>query len=166
MPGSVRENDADVIEFVKANGIRTILDVGPGRGTYSRILRDYVYHMDALEVWRPYIAKYRLREQYCRVLIGDMRGWERFNYDLVIFGDCMEHVTRDEAIKVWETAAGQAKFGMISTPLVHYPQGALKGNPHEVHVQEDQTPEDIRRDFGPFVLDRVYEITGTFIKEF
>lgn len=166
MPGSRRENDADVIAFVKEKGIRTILDVGPGRGTYSRILRDTVPHIDALEVWAPYITTYRLREQYCNVYLGDMRRWERWNCDLVIFGDCLEHVSREEAIAVWNRAGEQATYGLISTPIVHYPQGALKGNPHEIHIQEDQTPDDIRRDYGPFIVDKVYQVTGTFIREF
>jgi hypothetical protein len=165
VPGSVRENDADVRAFVTEHGIRTALDVGPGRGTYSRILSDLIPVMDAVEVWRPYIGRYQLYDKYRTVTLGDVRDHGKFDYDLVIFGDVLEHMPREDALAVWTRAGGSARFTLMSVPIICYPQGALKGNPHEVHVQEHLTPDDVRRDYGPFVLDRAYEITGTFIRQ-
>ena len=41
----------------------TILDVGPGEGTYYNLLNDYFTNMDAVEVWEPYINQYNLRNK-------------------------------------------------------------------------------------------------------
>ena len=54
---------------------------------------------------------------------------------------------------------------MLSVPIIHFPQGELWNNPYEVHQQEHLHPEDLERDYGPFVARLEYQITGTFIKE-
>jgi predicted TPR repeat methyltransferase len=168
MPGSARENDYDVKAFVKTHSIKKVLDVGAGSGTYGKMLGDLVKTIDAVEVWNPYINEFELTSIYNSVRVIDARNIAEAvfaEYDLVIFGDILEHMTADEAKAVWKKASF-AKYGLISVPIIHYPQGAEYGNPYEVHVQEHMHPEDIRKDYGPFILDREYEITGTFIKEF
>ena len=40
-----------------------ILDVGPGRGTYSELLRDFGYKMDCVEIWEPYSHKFDLKKK-------------------------------------------------------------------------------------------------------
>lgn len=168
MPYSARENDADVLQFVRDNDIKWVLDIGAGSGTYGHLLRSHVERIEAVEVWEPYIKNFNLENIYYRVSNVDVReiSEEEFgNFDLVIFGDILEHLSREDSMQVWERAS-EAKYGLISVPIVHYPQGAEFGNPYEVHVQEHMHPEDIRRDYGPFVFDKEYEVTGTFIKEF
>jgi predicted TPR repeat methyltransferase len=166
MPGSARENDADVRAFAAEHEITTVLDVGPGIGTYADLLDDLVPVIDAVEVWQPYIAEFDLPGKYRRVIHGDVRAHAEFDYDLIVFGDVLEHMSRDDALTVWKTAGQAARYGLISVPIVHYPQDAWGGNPHEAHVQEDLIPDDIRADYGPFVFERLYEVTGTFIREF
>lgn len=168
MPYSARENDADVIAFVKENKIKTVLDVGAGSGTYGRLLAPYVNTIEAVEIWQPYIERFNLRDIYDKVIERDVRELRQRNfgfYDLVVFGDVLEHMSRDESLVLWE-AASVADYGLISVPIIHYPQGEEEGNPYEVHVQEHMEPDNIRRDYGPFVFEREYEVTGTFIKKF
>lgn len=168
MPYSARENDADVVQFVKDHNIKWVLDIGAGSGTYGHLLAPLVERIEAVEVWEPYIDQFNLRSLYYRVSNVDVREIteEEFgNFDLVVFGDILEHMSKEEALAVWERAS-EAKYGLISVPIIHYPQGVEFGNPYEVHVQEHMHPEDIRRDYGPFVFDKEYEVTGTFIKEF
>jgi hypothetical protein len=167
MPGSVRENDTDLREFVLKHSIRTVLDVGPGRGTYSKVLRGLMLTIDAVEIWRPYIRRYDLPRQYRKVIHGDIRDEPIYGgeYDLVIFGDVLEHMTRLEALDCWQRARLAARYVMMSVPIIHYPQRASHGNPYEEHVQEHLTPDIIRDDYGPFVEDWTYEVTGTFIAE-
>ena len=168
MPFSERENDEEVLTFVKNNNIKRVLDVGAGSGTYSELLRQHVDFIVGVEIWEPYIGRFNLASKYDKVINEDIRGWPSFfyeSYDLVIFGDVLERMTKAESMAVW-TKAHQAKFGLISVPIIHYPQGEVFGNPYEEHVQEHMRPEDIRKYYGPFVFEREYEITGTFIKEF
>ena len=163
MPGSIRENNTDLRQFVIDNQIRTVLDVGPGRGTYAHVLDGLGLSMDAVEIWRPYIRRYDLTRIYRRVLHKDIREHNVFAYDLVLFGDVLEHMPHLDSTMVWDTAKRQARFVMMSVPIIHYPQEASHGNPYEKHVQEHLTPETVRAHYGPFVLDRVYAVTGTFI---
>ena len=178
MPGSIRENDQFVREFVFNNHVNTALDVGAGQGTYFDLLHDLVPGgLDGIEVWQPYIEQYDLRNKYVWLYEGDARTEidlviERYAtlpkkfYDLVIFGDVLEHMTEAESLELWKKASQIARYGLISVPIVHYPQDAVGGNPYEVHVQEHLTPEHIRATFGPFDHEALYPWTGTFIKRF
>lgn len=169
MPGSVREND----EFVKRivmEEIRpdSILDVGPGQGTYSDLLSPLcdTWEFDAIEVWLPYVKEFELDSKYDFVWVRDVRKHNDFDYDLVIFGDVLEHMTLADAKAVWEKAGEEAGWGMISVPIIHYPQGAEHGNPYEVHVQDHLSVEDIEEHFGPFEFQETYEVTATFFRRF
>lgn len=168
MPQSIRENDADVIKFVEGHDIKTVLDVGAGRGIYGEMLRPYVDRIDAVEVWKPYISEFDLPKIYDSVVVQDIRYMPMpdTTYDLIVFGDVLEHMGADESKMVWKWAAHFCKYGLISVPIIHWPQGAENGNPYEVHVQEHMTSKQIRRDFGPFVFERNYNVTGTYIKRF
>jgi predicted TPR repeat methyltransferase len=167
MPGSVRENDEFVRNWVADNNIKEVLDIGAGKGTYSDLLIDLVDHIDAVEIWSPYITEYGLEKKYDYIYAQDVRTFEPVNdYDLVIFGDVLEHMTEAEAVDVWNRMQEFAKAGLISVPIIHYPQGAEFNNPFEVHVQEHLTPADIRSTYGPFDDEAIYQITGTFIRRF
>lgn len=174
MPGSIRENNDDLIAFVHANQIRTVLDVGVGRGTYSRILRRHVERIDGIEAWEPYVEQYALRSRYATLTLADVRDLaaadSRFDgYDLVIFGDVLEHMTPTEAAEVWTWAHGVASWGMISLPREHWPQGAERGNPFEAHDHEHITGEDLvapGHPFGPFDHAWSYPRTTTVIRRF
>jgi hypothetical protein len=170
VPFSARENDKEVVWFVQQYGISSVLDIGAGSGTYSDLLKPYVEVIDAVEVWEPYIQQFRLEDKYGIIHRQDVRDlhidhWD--GYDLVIFGDVLEHMSKEDSLNLWgglEICA--VDYGLISIPIVHYPQGAEFGNPYEVHVQEHVTPEELRRDYGPFICEWEYNTTGTFIKEF
>lgn len=168
MPGSVRENDQFVRDFVQTHGIYKILDVGAGSGTYARLLEDLPVVLDAIEAWEPYINEYNLNMFYRDVHLVDVRDTEILkafakNYDLVIFGDILEHMSEEDSVRVW-SEAGSARWRLASVPVIHYPQGAECGNPFEVHVQEHLTEPKMEELFGPFDYSKVFDITGTFIK--
>lgn len=166
MPNSIRENDADVQRFVTENAavIKRVLDVGPGEGTYHRLLAPLVDEMDAVEIWEPNIELYGLRYRYNNVTLGDIRDyeWPDGHYDMVIFGDVLEHLTVPDALSVFNKALASAKCVLVSVPIVHFPQGSIAGNHAETHLIEDPQVELIPFMGIPLVAWR-YEWTGTFI---
>lgn len=169
MPHSLRENDRMVLDFVRANHVKRILDVGVGCGTYAHLLGG-VANLDAIEVWRPYVQQYDLDRLYDAVYVGDVRDIAKSNdwnlsYDLIIFGDVMEHMTLDEAKAVWGWAHRVAVYGLISVPVVHWPQEGTE-NPYEAHVQEHLTVEQVLAHFGPFQDWSKFDQTATFIRRF
>lgn len=114
-----------------------ILDVGAGWGKYRDLLPEYP-KMDACEVWGPYVAEELLSSRYktlwhCDVL--DMLD-DLPRFDLVIFGDVLEHLKRPDAQRVIRTC----RNAVVVVPF-RYPQGEEEGNPYEYHWQADLTPQ-------------------------
>ena len=76
----------------------TVLDIGPGVGTYAKLLAGPdVSGLIGLEIWEPYVQTYRLREYYDEIIIGDARLVDLPQADVVILGDVAEHMTEVEA---------------------------------------------------------------------
>lgn len=146
----------------------SVLDVGAGMGTYAKILYPFIPNLiiDAIEVWQPYIEKYQLKDKYRNVYAIDARKHNDYNYDLVIFGDVLEHMPKDDAIQLWEKVSQQAQFALISIPIVHMPQHIIDGNPYEVHEEEDWSVESVLEEFKGIVEYKAFAETGIFIAYF
>jgi len=140
MPGSWREGKRAIAIYLRclfgAGEEVRILDVGPGEGTYARLLRPALPKAEfiCLEIFEPYRERFGLDKLYDRVIIGDARTYEPdFPADVVIFGDVLEHMAREEALDVLRRHCARARAVVVSVPIVPFPQGAIGGNPHEVH---------------------------------
>ena len=114
-----------------------ILDVGAGSGTYALLLGDY-FELDAVEVYKP-SADY-IKERYRRVFNEDIRDFKYEHYDIVLFGDVLEHLEVEEAQKVLDYAISRADEVIVAVPY-QYKQGVIDGNEYEIHKQDDLTPE-------------------------
>lgn len=138
---SYDDGKAEIVEWVKRNfqSGSTCLDVGACDGKWSDLLGDYLI-MDAVEIFRPNVEKHHLFRKYRGVFVGDIAEY-RFNwYDLVIFGDVIEHMTVEQAQEVLTYAKGHCHDMIVSVPFL-YPQDAIYGNPWEKHIQDDLTEE-------------------------
>lgn len=155
-----------VVQHILDIGARHVLDVGAGAGGWADALRQGGYKgtLTAVEVWEPYIYAYRLLERYDVVLQRDVRHiepWTFAAYDVVIFGDVLEHMTRDEALQVWDRAQ-RARNAAIAIPIVHYCQGALNDNPFEEHVVADWTHEGVLAAFPGITDSQAFTVTGAY----
>lgn len=115
-----------------------ILDVGAGWGKYRDLLPDYE-NIDAVEIWDPYIHAERLRDRYRQVYsmdVADMHPELLGSYDLVIFGDVLEHLPQRAARNVLRLV-----FHAVVIVPFEYPQGPEQNNPYEEHIQDDLTPD-------------------------
>ena len=139
----------DRIAGIAAEKPVSVLDIGPGVGTYAKLLRGLpVSRVVGLEAWEPYVTTYRLHEHYDEVIVGDARTTDLPAADVVILGDVVEHMTRDEGVELWRRCAEAARRAVyLSIPIVHYPQHEIEGNPYEVHVEEDWSHEDVLATF-------------------
>lgn len=145
-----------------------ILDVGAGSGTYADALRTagYAGTIDAVEVWSNYVSKYHLDTKYRHVINKDVRDLELFDYDVVIFGDVLEHMTKEEAVKVWERVSAQADYALIAIPIIHYHQGEIDGNPFETHVKDDWSNEEVIDTFPGIVASWTGDVVGAYWAKF
>jgi len=145
-----------------------ILDIGAGSGTYADALKEnnYTGTIDAVEVWPQYIEKYFLKKKYRFVYNEDVRQFKNFDYDVVIFGDILEHMTKDEAIKVWEKVSSQADYALIAIPIIHYHQGEIDGNPYERHIKDDWTHEEVLDTFSNITSSWTGDVVGAYWAKF
>lgn len=119
---------------------KRILDVGPGIGTYSDLLRSSGYRIDAVEIYEPYIEKYNLREKYDNVFVGSIVTFDINDYDFIILGDVLEHIPKNYAKELIRDIVNAKKECLVAIPY-EMEQGEHEGNIYETHHQPDLTHE-------------------------
>ena len=115
-----------------------ILDVGACDGKWRELLPEYV--MDAVEIYKPYAEKLT---GYRYVFCMDAVNFEYQFYDMILFGDVVEHMTVADAQKVIRYAQQRCKDMVVAVPF-EYVQGPVDGNRWQAHIQDDLTPEVFR----------------------
>jgi trans-aconitate methyltransferase len=136
VPHSSPEGKAWSVARIVDLGPTRILDVGPGIGTYVDLLRPVMpnSHWTGLEFHEPYVTRYDLTRKYDALIVGDVRAYTwSSDWDMVIFGDVLEHLDLPEAMSAWRAALRRSKHVLASIPIVHYPQGECEGNINESH---------------------------------
>lgn len=115
-----------------------ILDVGPGIGTYSILLRELGYPMDCIEIWEPYVQEYKLHEKYDNVYVSNILDFDISEYDYIILGDVLEHIDAEGGQKLINSIINSGKQCLVAVPY-EMEQGEYYGNVHETHLQPDLT---------------------------
>lgn len=137
----------EVCNWIRKNFAKdaSILDAGACDGKWHHKLPEY-RNMDAVEAYEPnlkYLSGYRT------VFHEDIRDFRFDYYDLIIFGDIIEHLTVEQAQAVLEYAKPRCRDMIIAVPFLYW-QGALGGNPYEVHIQDDLTAENFEQRYPGF----------------
>lgn len=129
---------------------KRILDVGPGDGTYSKLLRGEGYRIDAVEIFAPYIERFGLRSQYDTVFIKDILQFRWTDYDMLILGDILEHLPVDKAQQLIKDLHSQHKQCLVAVPYMMH-QDQYEDNQYEAHQQEDLAPEVMKERYPELV---------------
>lgn len=129
----------------------TILDVGPGCGTYYDLLNDYFTTFDGVEAFAPNIDRYDLRNKYRNVYNKDIKDFEFDYYDIIIIGDVLEHLSIEDAQKVIKYCENRCKQLIVAVPYT-MPQDAVEGNIYEIHKQDDLTIENMKERYPSLKL--------------
>lgn len=150
--GSYNYGKTEIVEWVKKTFPKgsTCLDVGACDGKWWYLLGDYL-KMDCVEIFKPNVYVHELMMKYERTFIKDIAdfhyGYGR--YDLIIFGDVLEHMTVEKAQNVLEYAKPRCKDMIIAIPYL-YTQPPIYGNPWEEHIQNDLTDEIFNQRYKGF----------------
>lgn len=139
MPGSASHGKNNIKDWVEAqDDIKTIVDIGAGGGTYPRLLGSG-YTWIGIEIFEPYVDKFKLLDYYQEIVIGDVV--DLFNMakepkgDLIIFGDVLEHIDKYAAKNLLRKALAKFKHVVVSIPMEDsYPGKEHYGNIHERHI--------------------------------
>jgi predicted TPR repeat methyltransferase len=163
MSYSLKSGKAETLAWFQANEatIKTVVDIGPGSGTYIKLIReDAQCCADAnwigVEIWKPYIEEFNLERRYTQVLNQDVRtvDWTVLNPDVVIAGDVLEHMTKEDAIILVDRILQVSKTLIVSIPIRYMPQDEhAYPNPHEEHVKDDWSHEEVMATWGKYVKD-------------
>lgn len=140
---SLNIGKAEAVSYITKHFKRgdTCLDVGACDGKWADLLNGYMT-IDAVEIYAPNIAKHDLVPKYRNIYIADIRKLQYNDYDLIIFGDVLEHMSVKEAQDVLSYAWDKCDDLIVAVPYLwvnrsHY------GNPYEVHIQDDLTPRNV-----------------------
>lgn len=142
----------------------TILDVGAGCGTYWNLIGNFYKNMDAVEVFKPNIENYELENKYREVYNGNIKTFKYSDYDIVIFGDVIEHLTVKEAQKVLNYAYNHCIEMIVAVPYM-CEQGEYAGNKYEIHKQDDLTQENMLERYPMLKLLYADELYGYYVKD-
>jgi predicted TPR repeat methyltransferase len=163
MSFSLKSGKAETLAWFQANksSINTIVDIGVGSGTYIKLIKEEAHCcVDAtwigVEIWKPYIEEFKLESRYTRILNQDTRtvDWSALNPDVVIAGDVLEHMTKDDAVALVDRILAVAKTLIVSIPIRYMPQDEhAYENPHEAHIKDDWSHNEVMATWGHYVFD-------------
>jgi hypothetical protein len=163
MPGSVIFGKKIIDKWLKKQkDIKTIVDIGAGMGNYPKLFGG-AYQYIAIEIWAPYIEQYNLHELYKEIIVGDVRHIKLPKGDCAILGDIVEHLPKDDALKVLDRVDKKYKHVIISIPVGGMVQGSSQGNKFEAHLSfwEFQELSNILKHYK---VKKQEEYIGVFIK--
>ena len=140
----------------------TCLDVGACDGKWGKLLNDYLI-MDTIEIYEPNITKHNLNKIYRHAFKGDVRDFIYKHYDLIIFGDVLEHMSVEEAHKVLEYAWDRCRDLIVAVPY-QWVNRSHYGNPWEIHIQDDLTPKNVLERYPKLKPLFIYERYGYYTK--
>jgi len=117
---------------------KSVLDVGAGAGKYGRMVKGILplTRIVGIEPTKVYIEKYKLAECYDQIHEETLREYCARNsgdrYDVVLFGDVLEHFFRSEAIDFIDYFLYRSEWVVVIFPS-RMPQDDVEGNAFEIH---------------------------------
>lgn len=114
-----------VVELVTTVHPERVLDVGPGRGKFGVLLREYVAdlkRLDAVEAWPGYVTP-RLKAIYDHVYqrdVCELTDAHLAEYDLVLMSEVIEHLQKDVGLALLDRIPGRV---VVTTPAEFFYNG-------------------------------------------
>jgi hypothetical protein len=115
-----------------------LLDVGAGAGKNGALIKQVNQNifLEGIEPTQEYIDKYNLNTYYNKLYQKDLQTFAKDHstnkYDIVIFGDVLEHLLRSEVIDYIDYFAYRANWIIAIWPT-NLPQDNVGGNHFEIH---------------------------------
>lgn len=164
MPYSLKGGKEQTAQWFSAhqNDIKRILDIGPGSGTYARLIKEEHnickdVEWVGVEIWTPYIEKYNLKSLYNHIINEDARklDWNSLGqFSVAIAGDVLEHMTKEEAMVLVNNILDHCDTLIVSIPISHMPQDEHSyENPHEAHIKDNWTHEEVLETWNDYIFN-------------
>lgn len=172
MPVSMPAHISRCVSLIVEMQPRSVLDIGMGFGLWGFLCREYLdvfpgrvwpeqweVRIDGIELFEPYIMAHQ-RAIYSNIIIGDIRKLAPTldHYDLIIAGDVIEHLDKDDGEDVVDALYDKADRAlMVNIPLgENWDHPETYGNPGELHRSVWHA-----EDFYPYPhVVQFYEVQG------
>ena len=143
MPYSYDYFKVDVVNHIikKFPHTTKILDVGAGSGKYGSMLRYNFNHIDAIEIFEPYIDHFNLKSIYNNVYNANIMDFDIDMYNYIIMGDIIEHLSVEDAHNLLSKIHFYNKQCLVAVPY-KMEQGEVYDKIYETHLQPDLTQEN------------------------
>lgn len=144
MPYSDTSTRTWVFNHLIGKEVRSFVDLGAGAGTAKEFYGPWFPKASwtAIEAWEPYVDRFALSSRYDHLLVGDARKIDLPEADVYLVGDVLEHMSKEDALALWDRVRAVSRIQILSLPIIHYPQGAEYGNPYEEH-KHHWTPVEV-----------------------
>lgn len=143
------QNISYVVDVIKTINPYKILDFGMGFGRWGILAREFLEvwgdenysgkwkrQIDGVEVFPDYIKPYH-QYFYSNIYMEEGYEWLKkcsLKYDLVIFGDVIEHFEKSRGLELIEKALSISQFILINIPLgENWEQSEKNKNKFEEH---------------------------------
>lgn len=138
MPYSASTLDSLSQGIIQVLNPTSVLDIGAGAGKYGRMIRNLLpqCHTTAIEMDAEYIESFDLRNVYDEVIEAEATtiiNNPRVRYDLVIIGDCIEHLRKSDAIDLLEFLVYRSRYIKVVYPY-KFQQDDTDGHAQEAHI--------------------------------
>ncbi len=119
-----------------------VCDIGPGAGKYGKMARDisnafnFPIKTTGIEIDESYVEEYLLRDIYDEIVIGDANELitkPKTRFDLVIIGDCIEHMRKSDAIDLLNFLVYRVGYIVVIWPDEAV-QDDWEGHAAEAHI--------------------------------
>lgn len=121
---------------------RIVVDFGTGLGAYGKVCRKLSVPCVGVEVWPDFVTKSILHYDF--MIHEDMRSFiDKVWGGLFIFGNCLEHMKKEQGLRTVLKAKERASNIIISTPYGYVPYAGVPGKPNSPHVC-GYTPESFK----------------------
>lgn len=141
----IEQTDASVFETF------SVLDCGVGAGFIGRTLRSAALPVSlaltGVEIYKPYIERGKIRDRMevttghfhhlydsllCADFVQHLGSTPEKSVDVVIFGDSLDHVDSDQALKSLARARRVGRYGVVvNAPIVRVAPVSAFGNEQE-----------------------------------
>lgn len=168
MPYSDCRFDLVVEEFIKKHKFSNFLDIGSGAGKYGKIIRNIFpdANIVGIEAEKSYIKEFKLKDIYTKIHHEYIERFidknPDFQTEMVIIGDCLEHLKKSAGIDLINFLVYRAKYILIIYPTKCI-QYSWRGHHTEAHMSIWNNKDFagfghkiIKKDFMNFVVLKGY----------
>lgn len=139
---SLKTLDDYSMALIRSIQPKRIVDVGAGAGKYGLLCREHlgaephIIAVDGSARTCEHLRSMGCYDEVAEMLLQDWlkaRPKDAPHLDLVICGDVLEHLTRKQCFSFIDEVLKIATSVLVVLPLRNLAQGAMEGNPLEVH---------------------------------